>query len=93
MEAAGPMATVACVPLQRDGHPLGTALLVSTPPRTFTRDSIRERASDIEGIEEAILRLHRGVAKVRERPSTAGRARSNDRETGRSVGGGAAPRR
>jgi hypothetical protein len=70
MDAPGPMAAVACVPLHRDGRPLGAALLVSAPPRSFTRDSLREHAGELEGIADAILRLHRGVAKVRERPST-----------------------
>ena len=73
------MAAVACVPLQRDGHPLGTAVLVSTPPRAFTRESIRERAAELEGIEEAILRLHRGVAKVRQQPAAVARPDASPR--------------
>jgi len=88
MEAAGPMAAVACVPLHRDGHPLGTAVLVSAPPRTFTRESIRERAGELESIEDAILRLHRGVAKVRQQPATIAGPGSLARTTRTTMGQG-----
>lgn len=64
VEAAGPIASVACIPLAASERVWGSVILISTPPLTLTSPLLRELQPRIDDITTAVTALHAHVVSV-----------------------------